>query len=208
MKTTENQEKVLNFLEKSPKSSADNISIGTGIFKLQVFKLLKPLVEEKQIEMDEEANPPVYSLRVKTPKAEQTKTPVKIALQESKGNDEESSIKTFGTGRDTRKLKFQGQEYGKGPLVLAVVKAHVEKNPRITLPKLKELFPDELQPRYGTIQEVSKARKLSEGRDRFFLKPEQLLKIGDKKIAVCNQWGSHNIQAFLKVAKGLNFVVK
>ena len=110
--------------------------------------------------------------------------------------------------RDTSKLKFQGQEYGKGQLVLAVVKAHVEKNPRMTLSKLREIFPDELQPRYGTIQEVSKAKKLSSDRDRFFLKPEQILKVGDKKVAVSNQWGSNNLPPFLKVAKSLGYHIK
>ena len=76
------------------------------------------------------------------------------------------------------------------------------------LSKLKELFPDTLQPRYGTIQDVSKAKKLSEDRERFFLKPEQILKVGDKRVAVCNQWGKHNIGGFVKIARSLGYNIK
>ena len=40
----------------------------------------------------------------------------------------------------------------------------------------------------------------------FFLKAEDLIKIGDKKIAFCNQFISHNLP--LKHFKALEFVIK
>jgi hypothetical protein len=190
-KSETNQEKVLSTLGKFSSSTVEILSTGTGINKLLLYKILKPLVENKQV-VKSETTPPTYSLAVG--KNDRTKTnPKNIA-------DDELQLPN-ATGRDTSKLKFNGELYGKGRLVLAVVQHYVKSNPRVSLTKLKEVFPDELQPRYGMVQEVGKAKKLSADRDRFFLKPEDLIKVGDKKIAVCNQFGSNNLPPFLKMVK-------
>ena len=123
-----------------------------------------------------------------------------------KGNDEVALPKTGG--RDTSKLKFNGELYGKGKLVLAVVKKYMEDNPKTTFAKLKEVFPDTLQPRYGMIEEVNKAKKISADRDRYFLKPEDLIKVGDKKIAVTNQIGANNLPPVLKQFRALGYTIK
>jgi hypothetical protein len=112
-------------------------------------------------------------------------------------------------GRDMRKFKFNGEQYTKGGLVHAVVAEFVAKHKNIGIAKLKENFPDELIQRFGVFQEISKAKQFaSGGRDRYFMQDEKIIKLKDKKIAVCNQWTSENIKLFLSAAKKLGFVIK
>lgn len=222
MKTTEEQplsptqQTLIDHLEKFANSPVDLIVTATGLNKLLVTNSLKILLEKKKLVEVSDTTPPVYNLvatakkitNVADKKSVKTET-AKIALPKTevtkKTADDEVVLKKEN-GRDTSKLKFNGNEYGKGRLVLAVVKKYMEDNPRTTLTKLKEVFPDELQNRYGMVQEVSKAKKLSVDRDRFFLKPEDLIKVGDKKVAVCSQFGSNNLP--LKHLKSLGFVIK
>jgi len=207
MKTIDNQSMVLAYIAKNPDSDAKKISAETGIFSLNVYKILKGLLESKQISINEKKSPPGYNLINKGVKAIQSTIPTKKTPQEEKGEPEDTFPAFKTKGRDTSKLKFLGKEYFKGPLVLAVIEHYCQVN-KTTLAKLKELFPDEMQPRYGTIQLLNTAKKLSEGKPRFFLKPEQLIKVGDAKIAVCNQWTSTNLIPFLKVAKKLGYNIK
>lgn len=225
-KLTETQKKVHDYIEKYSDSNADFISNGTELNKLLVLKSVKALAEKGMITINLESQPATYcatklaetDVKLSDKKSTKTENTTKVDKEViarpktggikketvSKQNDEVVLTKTGG--RDTSKLKFNGELYGKGRLVLAVVKKYVEDNPKTTLTKLKEVFPSELQPRYGMFQEVSAAKKMSADRDRFFLKPEDLIKVGDKKVAVCNQFGSHNLP--LKHLKSLGFVIK
>jgi hypothetical protein len=206
MKTTEmteTQKKVLDHIEKFSDSSAEIIASGTGLNKLIVFKTVKVLSENELIKINSENNPPTYTLNKADVK--NTKTAVK-KVGKATIEKEKDEVVAKSEGRNTEKLKFNGELYGKGKLVLAVVKKYISDNPKATLTKLKEVFPDSLQPRYGVVQEIGKAKKLSEDRDRFFFKPEDLIKVGDKKIAVCNQFGSHNLP--LKHFKSMGFIIK
>jgi hypothetical protein len=206
METNNNETMVVAYITKNPNSTAEQIATGTAIFKLHVFKVLKRLVETEQIVPS--ANKPVaYSLVNHNKKTNPDAIRVRKMSQEEKGEAESVLPKPKREGRDTSKLKFLGKEYFKGPLVLAVITHHC-KTHKMTVAKLKETFPEELQPRYSTVQLQNMARKLSEGRDRFFLKPDQLIKIGDAKVAVCNQWTSANIVPFLKIAKKLGYAIK
>ncbi len=222
---TETQQKVLDHIQKFNGSSAELIANITQLNKLVIYKSVKVLADKGMIKVNSESDPATYEF-LKTDKRETnpskdvtTETVLKVeepnknvlvkkatktATAKKVEEDEATLPKT--SGRDTSKLKFNGELYGKGRLVLAVVKKYVEDNPKTTLTKLKEIFPNELQPRYGVVEEVSKAKKISADRDRFFLKPEDLIKVGDKKIAVCNQFGSHNLP--LKHFKSLGFVIK
>lgn len=187
--------KVIDFLGKFSGSTVDVICTGVSVNnKLTMMKVLKGLVTDGKVLANKDSDPPVYSLVSKVAPAKKENDEVRLKIE---------------GGRDTSKLKFQGKEYGKGPLVLAVVKAFVEKNPKISIEKLKEVFPDSLQTRYGMIQPIATATKLSKqsGRDRHFLKPEQIIIIGrdKKKCAVSNQWSGLNIAEFLAIAKKLRY---
>lgn len=111
-------------------------------------------------------------------------------------------------GRNNDKYQFNGNFYGKGPLVRAIVMDFVAKNPKTTFKKLKEVFPDELLHRFGIFQEIDHARTFG-ARDRYFFKEEHQIKLSDKKVVVvCNQFTTANIQPFLKAAKALGFKIK
>lgn len=111
-------------------------------------------------------------------------------------------------GRNNDKYQFNGNSYGKGPLVREVVRQYVADHPKTTFKKLKEVFPDELLHRFGIFQEVDHARTFG-ARDRYFFKEEHQIKLGDKKVVVvCNQFTTANIQPFLKAAKALSFKIK
>lgn len=199
MKNEQQKTQVLDWIEKFPEAGAELIANGTGIFKLQVFKILKTLSEEGKLIINEKGTHPPYSI-VKINSGRNQPTVKPNAAKKTK-TDELS-------GRDTSKLSFQGKQFGKGQLVLAVIREHIAKNPTITLEKLKEQFPDSLQPRYGTIKEVQQAKKLSVDRDRFFLKPEQIFSVGNKKVVVSNQWGINNISPFISAAKKLGYKIR
>jgi hypothetical protein len=114
-------------------------------------------------------------------------------------------------GRNNDKFQFNGNAYGKGPLVREVVRQYVAGHPKVTLKQLLEIFPTELlKPvRFGIVQEIQKARELSGARDRYFFKEEHQIKLGDKRIAVvCSQFTATNILPFLATAKKLGFKIK
>lgn len=110
--------------------------------------------------------------------------------------------------RDFNRIKFDGQDYPKGRLVLAVIKKYVaEKNP--TAAQLRTAFPDTLLPNYGIVRDVAVAKKATvRGKKRYFLKNDQILKLRDGRvIAVANQFSSENIKPFIKHIKDLGYSV-
>lgn len=104
-------------------------------------------------------------------------------------------------------LKFKGKEYGKGRAVLAIVQDYVESHPNVTYKELKQVFPDELHSR-GIVQPLSTAKaKAKEDRNRYYV--NDAIKLSDKVIAVCSDFGSNNIRKFLDhVTSTLGYKVK
>ena len=124
-------------------------------------------------------------------------------------NQKVTTASEQATPRNNNKFKFNGEEYGKGPLVRAVVAQFVADNPGITYKKLKEAFPDDLLKRFGICQDVEKAREISGAKyDRYFFKEDQVIKVKDKKVVVSNQFTSDNLKPFLKVCKELGYKIK
>ena len=117
-------------------------------------------------------------------------------------NAVEKSNETVKGKRDTTKFKFQGKQYGKGRLVLAVLKNYVEQNKDITFEQLKEAFPNEWQ---GRSRNSSVFAKLSDaesifaekGKAKHFIKPTEVIQLSDEKIAVSSQWGVKNIMSLV-----------
>jgi hypothetical protein len=109
--------------------------------------------------------------------------------------------------RDRSGFVFLGETYGKGPLVLAVIREHVRLNPKITCDTLKKAFPDELLKGYGIFQTYEKAMEISKVRKRFFLNDNQLVRLKDKNIAICNQFSSDNIMPFLSHTRKLGYKI-
>jgi hypothetical protein len=128
---------------------------------------------------------------LKAKKVPKVKVPKAAKPQKEKGD------------RDRTGYNFEGEVYGKGPLVLAIIRKHVNANPKITFELLKKAFPDELLKGYGIFQSYERAMEISIKTKRFFLNDNQLVRLRDKNIAVCNQFSSDNILPFLAHARKL-----
>jgi len=109
--------------------------------------------------------------------------------------------------RDRTGYTFEGELYGKGPLVLAIIRKHVKANPKINFDLLKKTFPDDLLKGYGIFQSYERAMEISKVRKRFFLNDNQLVRLRDKNIAICNQFSSDNILPFLAHARKLGYKI-
>lgn len=111
---------------------------------------------------------------------------------------------------DRTKYLFNGTTYGKGRLVLAVVKKYVEDNPDVTYAELERVFPRKLEGSWGVFDTVEKAMEIfnRSKRKRHFLAPEEIIQLGDEKIAVCTQWGTRNIGNISKKAKELEYEIR
>lgn len=110
--------------------------------------------------------------------------------------------------RDRTKYKFNGELYGKGPLVLAVIRKYVGDNPKTNYDILKKAFPDELLKGYGVFQSYEKAMDVSKVKKRFFLNDDQLVRLRDKNIAICSQFGRDNFPPFLTHSKKMGFKIE
>ncbi len=231
---------VIDFLKENPTSKKAAITTATGIKGLPLFNLLKKLVTDGQITSAGEGNNATYSLNEsytevdgpdenagtdeQNEQPEQPGSEVKEEVKEEQPgpilDDEVKKEETVTkeittkatTNRDNSKytLNNSKETYGKGPLVRAMVAKYVEDHPDTTYKQLKEIFPDTLMKRFGVFANETEAKKLSGSKPRYFLKPEQMIKIKGQKepIAICNQWTAALIEPFIKVAKELGYKVK
>ncbi len=193
---TETQSKILDFIKTHPDANADIVIDGTNLPKITVYSSLKSLVSLKTITMKEEAGKKIYNAA-----GEPMTAKAVVGIINDNHVEEKKEVKKITDGkRDFTKYKFNGEVFSKGGLVRAMVAQFCkDKKPSIT--KLKEVFPDELIPTYGVFQEVSIAKKRSGDKQRYFLKPEQIIKLKDKNIAVTNQLTSAYLDNFLQAAK-------
>ncbi len=189
-------QKLTSFLENNPNSNKEAIAQATGLKGLVLFNSLKRLVKERAVQ-ETEGDEKTYALA--TIDANETSN------EESQDQDEPEVI---SKGRDNSKFKFNGELYGKGPLVHAVVSQYVADNKGTTYKKLKEVFPDDLLKRFGIFQHQETAHQIAPKGGRYFSKPEQVIKLKDRSVIVCNQFTLANIQPFLKIAKSLGYKIR
>ena len=227
-------ENLIGFLKENPNSTKETIGNGTGLKGLVLFNILRKLQNEEQITSQGDGDGTTYSLVEETESVEQTveedtsgiiiEEPVSTDQTEQSTEVEENEATDFAsnepdieqpvvekgksTVRDNSKFTFNGEAYGKGPLVRAVVSQYVKDNPAVTYEKLKEAFPDTLLKRFGIFQDEKSARDIAKKGERYFFKEEHVIKLADARIVVCNQFTSDNIQPFLKVAEKLGYDIK
>lgn len=178
------------FLKDNPNSTKDAIGEAISQKGLVLFNLLRKLQSEGAITSNGEGQDTTYSL-----------------VESEKVEVEEPQAIQHKAGKDTSKFKFEGELYGKGPLVRAVVTKYVEDNAGVTYKQLKDVFPDELLKRFGIFQDVS-VLATPKMKVRYFSKEEQQIQVKGKRIVVCNQFTSENIQPFLKVARQRGYKIK
>lgn len=140
---------------------------------------------------------------------------VALTIRRFRGNDNSIIVATdphfinLNSTRDTTKYSFQDEKYGKGRLVLAVLKDYCQKNPNITFSELENVFPKHLQGSKGVFSTLEEANQIraSSGRKRHFLEPEELIATLDSTIAVSDQWGIGNISKFIERAKSQGYKI-
>jgi len=119
--------------------------------------------------------------------------------------DYSTNNRRSGKPKDTSKYLFNGQSYGKGPLVLEVIKSYIKKYPNVTLGDLLEIFPKGLQGSVGVIETRENAKTIYKD-DRHFIKERDviILKSGER-IVVSTEWSKYNISYFIEKARKLGF---
>ncbi len=218
MQTTANEKKVIDFLKKTPNTNKADISAATEITGLPLFNFLRKLEKAELITSQGTGADAAFTWNEEKTEA-QGDGVVEEVVEAGKANGKkaknvappaEGTAEVTTAGKNTDKYKFNGEEYGKGQLVRAVVAKYIEDNPDTTSKDLLNAFPQTLMPRFGVFADHDTAVKLSGTRSRYFMKPEQLLKIKGQKapIAVCNQWTAALIVEFIAVAKGLGYKIK
>ena len=110
------------------------------------------------------------------------------------------SVKKHESKRDVSKYTFNGQEYGKSRLALAVITDYVKKN-KPTYPELCEIFPIKLIPPYGLLKSKAEALEVSKDRKRFFLNDHEVLDLSDGPVCVSNQFTKDRIEKFIQIAE-------
>lgn len=138
-----------------------------------------------------------------------------LTVQRFRGSDGSVLVTTDSyfkrpAGKDTTQYVFEGKKLGKGRLVLAVVKRHVEANPSVTFAELEKALPKSCQGSVGVVATVDQANHIysTSGRKRHFLDPEDLIQLQDVTAAVSSQWGTGNIDRFLKRSGELGYKVQ
>lgn len=112
-------------------------------------------------------------------------------------------------GKDTTKYLFAERLFGKGRLVLEVVKQYVQDNPGVTYEELIDAFPRRLQGSLGVVDRLENVEADYEGKThkRHFLKSGEIIDAGEYQVVVCTEWGIGNINDFVKQAKSLGFEI-
>jgi len=133
----------------------------------------------------------------------------KPATEETQKEILEDSQKDYSSynrrQKDMSQYQFNGQIYGKGKLVLAVIKSYIKKYPDVTLEELQEIFPKRLQGSIGVIDTRENAKtRYKDG--RHFINEKEIIKLKTgEKIVVCTEWGIGNIGNFIEKAKEVGF---
>lgn len=134
-------------------------------------------------------------------------------FRSAKGNiyvTTDTYFKNTLSSKDTTKYIFNDKSIGKGRLVLAVIKQHIENNFNLTFSELEKQFPKTCQGSRGVFSTIEEANDIyaKTNRRRHFVKPDELIKLSDVSIAVSSQWGIKNIDKFISVAKNLGYKIE
>ena len=119
--------------------------------------------------------------------------------------------------KDHQKYLVEGDgPFGKGRMVLAAIKAYVQKHRDVKYDSLasEKLFPAKLRGtkgKWGCVSLLNDAKRLAgrTGRKRHFLDEDDVITLKDgTRIVVSSQWGIGNIDEFIKRAAGLGVKIE
>lgn len=171
------------------------ILVGKTISKELVDKLMKGL----ELEMDGRKIP-IAGITINRYRS-QSSTEIYVVT--------DTYFKFTGANKDYTKYRFNGNEYNKGQLVNAIIKAYVSQNPQITFSQLEKIFPKSIQGSQGCFKIKADAEEVYNrtGWKRHRLNPEELISLSDSIIATSTQWNSNNITEFIKSARKIGYTV-
>ena len=144
-------------------------------------------------------------------------------LKQSKGEEDNAPVESYiskmsmakssnfispSNKRDTTRYMFEGNVYLKNRLVLAVVQKYVKENPSVARAELKQIFSKSLQGSIGVVENVEIATLRHDCDVRFFTKDNEIVRLHDGDMYVCNQWGVLNIPNFIKAAEQLGYNIE
>ena len=219
MKNTKHHDAVLAWITANPNMTFDSIKEGNPkVSHIMLKSVIKDLQEEGIIASNDEDGGYVITGTTKKvdvqPKKEAKENKQVVSTVGAKAvdpvekkkkeeEDEELGPKTL-SGRDFSKYSFNGVSgLSKGRVALAIIKHYVKENPKTTLAKMEELFQSKIiQKRYGIFEELSKAKKHTvNGRERYFFKEADVIKVANQKMVVTSQWSIDNLTQLLSIAK-------
>jgi len=213
MKTEEAKSIVTKMLTEKETVTAQEINYASkGKLPLvQIYGILAAMVKGGAAKLNDSDGKKSYTLvDAKKITAGENKSESKPELKEEPATGKVSKYAPTVSKRDLTRYKFQGQEYNKGRLAHAIIAA-AAKDKRLSLKGALELFDPEgnVVPPYGLIKPIAEAKKLSKERQRFFIKPEEEIKLRDAVIAVSNQFTTERIEKVIAVArKELKYTIK
>tara|TARA_R110001592_G_scaffold88299_10_gene260064 strand:+ start:1202 stop:1777 length:576 start_codon:yes stop_codon:yes gene_type:complete len=183
MKNDEVIKLVLELYTEHTKLTAKEIHelIPDKIAIIQIHKAIKTLKEQKMFKEELSLDLKYYSLIGSVPEK-----PTKVNVDKG--------------GRDVSKYKFNGQEYGKSRLALAIISSYVKKN-KPSYKQLCEVFPMDLTPPYGFIKPKEEALEVSKQRARFFIKEHEVLELSDGPVCVSNQFTKDRVEKLIRIAE-------
>ena len=116
--------------------------------------------------------------------------------------DQDTISNVTNSLKDTTQYQFDGETYGKGRLVLAVVKKYEADNKPACYTDLLAAFPGELQGAKGVVRlanSVSDKDKGINGQKRYFVKANEIITLpSSEKVLVSTEWGITNIDKFVQ----------
>ncbi|MCU0421648.1 MAG: hypothetical protein MUC81_02465 [Bacteroidia bacterium] len=202
-KPSKTQENIAAFLTQNPGSTIEEIIAGIGGTSLIINNSVKSMIKNEMI-ISTTGKIPKLTLVEPIAATETTDE----ATQDEDKQDENAKPKPYYITRHSSTYKFDGLQFKKGPLAVAVIKRYVEDHAP-TFEQLKEIFPDDMVKYYGVFTIHSEAKKASLKYPRYFLKEDQIITLADKtKIAVTNQWTLANFEPFVKIARKLGYKIK
>jgi hypothetical protein len=135
----EHQQAVFDTVKKFPHIGIEMIGKISQIKnRLYLIKVLKDLCALGRLSVEIENGDPGYTI---VDEANEIAAKTKTTPLGSNGEHQEKGMRPASTGRDTGKYIFEGNSYGKGRLVWAVVKAWLDANKKIQPWKNADGFP-------------------------------------------------------------------
>ena len=131
-----------------------------------------------------------------------------LTLQRFKDRNENMYVSSNAYRYDTKhtQYSYKNTTYGKGRLVLAVIKDYVSSHPDVTFDSLKKIFELQGISVFATQAEAEKVFNDTHHK-RNFIGKDEVIQLKDTTIAVSTQWTLSNIEKFINHCKKIGIMI-